>query len=270
MIRSDYHIHSNFSSDARASMEDMIEKAINLDLQRICFTDHLDYDYPQIEDGYNFMLNIDEYFKKINEVKERYASKIEIYKGLELGLQPHISKKLNELVEKYDLDFIIGSTHVIDKLDPYYPDYWSKKKEDEGIIQYFQSIIDSCKSFQGFHVYGHLDYIVRYIPNISKPYPYEQYADIIDEVLKTIIDQGKGIEVNTSGYKYIFKHPHPRSEILQRYKEMGGEIITIGSDAHEPGYVGYSFNQASTLLQSLGYKYYTTFVKGKPQFHKFT
>lgn len=268
MIKSDFHLHSNFSSDCDSSMEDMVEKAISLGIQKLCFTDHIDYDYPQTKDGYDFMLDLDKYFEKLVQIKNKYQSKIKIYKGIECGLQAHIAQDLKKMVETYDFDFIIGSSHVIDGQDPYYPDYWLDKSQEEGVNKYFQSIIDNCKTFDGFHVYGHLDYIIRYTPVVHEEYPYERYADIIDEVLQTIIEHGKGIELNTSGYKYIFNHPHPRVEILKRYKEMGGEVITIGSDAHEPKYLAYGFNKAADLLKALGYKYYTIFEKGKPIFEK--
>lgn len=267
MIKADFHVHSNFSSDADTRMEDMVEKAISLGIEKLCFTDHIDYDYPTFEGGHTFVFELDKYFKKLNSIKEEYSSKIKIYKGVECGIQTHIIKELKNL-ENYNFDFIIGSSHVIDGLDPYYPNYWLDRDEEEGVIKYFQSIIDNCKYFDGFHVYGHLDYIFRYTPVVHKKYPYEKYSDIIDEVLKTIIDEGKGIELNTSGYKYIFNHPHPRIEILKRYKEMGGEIITIGSDAHEAKYLAYGFDKAASLLKEIGYKYYTIFEKGKPIFEK--
>ncbi len=294
MLIADYHVHSDFSSDGLATMEQMIEKAIHLGLKRLCFTDHMDYDYPQVSD-YSFVFDMEERQRKLLKLKEIYHSKIELLSGVELGLQPQIKDRMESLVKQYPLDFVIGSIHVVDRKDPYFPEYWTDITEEEGIRRYFQAIIDNVKLYGGFHVCGHIDYVVRYIPtaiaykhvlraDFSNPeielrrkeayekvysvYRYEKYADLLDEVLKTLLAQGKGIEVNTSGLRYGLKYTHPRTEVLKRYRELGGELITIGSDAHGPEHLGYDFPKVEELLKSLGYRYYATFVQGKPVMEK--
>ncbi len=290
----DYHVHSDFSSDGQASMEQMVEKAIRLGLKRLCFTDHMDYDYPQMMSGYSFVFDIDEQQKKLREIKERYRSKIEILNGVELGLQPQIGEQMTSLLKHYSFDFVIGSTHVVDHIDPYYPEFWEHITEEEGIRRYFREIIDNCRLFPDFHVCGHIDYIVRYIPtaisyrqvlragctpeNIHKweeandkiysIYSYKKYADLLDELLKTLLSLGKGIEVNSSGLRYGLRYPHPRIEVLKRYRELGGDLITIGSDAHNPDQLAYDFPIVAELLRSLGYRYYACFDQGKPVMEK--
>lgn len=270
MISSDFHVHSDFSSDSKAPMEEMINQAIKLGLKTLCFTDHMDYDYPK-EYEYSFNFDLDKYVKKLELMKEKYKSQIDILTGIELGLQPHIVDSMEALINSYSFDFVIGSIHVVDKIDPYYPQYWEGRTEEEAILRCFEVIHECCQAYQGFNVCGHIDYIVRYAPS-SKPhykkYKYPYYADIIDEILKTLLSHGKGIEVNTSGYKYGLGHTHPTTEILKRYKELGGEIITIGSDAHKPEHLCYDFSTVRGLLKSLGYKYYTTFKSGKPSMVK--
>lgn len=268
MIIADYHVHSDFSSDSKAPMEEMVKKAISLGLKRICFTDHMDYDYPKVSD-LTFLFDFEAYIKKINFLKEKYKTDINILTGIELGLQPHLTKQLTDLVNSHPVDFIIGSSHVVDHYDPYYKEYWEGKTKKQGMQAYFQSIIDNCRAFQGFHVYGHIDYIVRYVPkhlDEEIEYSYNDYAEILDEVLKTILHYERGIEVNSAGLKYGLSFPHPKVEILQRYRELGGEIITIGSDAHLPEHLCYEFNKIGELLRSIGFKYYTTFIQGKPVF----
>jgi len=269
LITADYHVHSNFSSDGHASMEEMIEEGIRLGLKTLCFTDHLDYDYPPISE-YDFLIDPEEYKKKIIRMKELYHSKIEILHGIELGLQPHLSDRCHSLLKQYDFDFIIGSSHLVNQWDPYYPDYWVDKSAKEGIKEYFQSIIENCKAFDGFQVYGHLDYIIRYIPNPPQnmTYDYFDYQDLLDEILKTIIHMGKGIEVNTAGLKYGLPYPHPYPPVLKRYQELGGEIITIGSDAHRPEHLCFRFDVIPEYLKNLGFRYYTKYRKGKPVFEK--
>lgn len=270
MINADFHLHSDFSSDGKATMEQMIEQAIRLKLKKLCFTDHMDYDYPPVSE-YKFVFDPDQYCMKIAKLKDKYQGKIELLTGIELGLQPHLKDRLTSLVQNYPFDFIIGSSHVVDHIDPYYPQYWENKTKTEGIRAYFQSIVDNCKAFQGFHVYGHLDYIIRYAPGEIKDnadYTYRDYADLLDEVLKTILSYGKGIEINTAGYKYGLGYAHPKAEILKRYRELGGELITIGSDAHRPEHLCYDFKLIPEFLKSLGFRYYATFAGGKPIYEK--
>jgi histidinol-phosphatase (PHP family) len=267
MIIADYHVHSHFSSDSKATMDEMIEKAITLGMNKICFTDHMDYDFPP-ESGLPFVFNPDEYFKELQEKKEKYKDQIKVLKGIELGLQPYLSERYSNLLKAYDFDFAIGSSHLVNKIDPYQSKYWEDKTEEEGIYSYFQCIIENVKSNVDFHVYGHLDYVVRYAPNKNQNYSYKKYADIIDEMLKTIIHSGKGIEINTSGFKYGLGFAHPQTDLIERYKELGGELITIGSDGHKPEHLGYDFPKAEQLLLSIGFKYYATFENKKPIFEK--
>jgi histidinol-phosphatase (PHP family) len=204
-------------------------------------------------------------------MKEKYKSQIEILTGVELGIQTHVIDRMETLVNTFPFDFIIGSVHVVDHIDPYYPEYWENKTEEEGILRCFKAIKEACLSFHGFHVCGHIDYIIRYAPSSKiqyKEYSYPYYSDVLDEILKTLLEHGKGIEANTSGYKYGLGHPHPKTEILKRYKELGGDIITIGSDAHLPEHLCYDFDRIAQLLKDIGYKYYTTFKEGKPLMEK--
>lgn len=271
MIIADYHVHSNFSGDSQAPMEQMIERAIQFGLKRLCFTDHMDYDYPHKGD-ISFVFDPEEYVSKLRLLKEQYAKQIEILTGIELGLQPQVTEYFKSLTKEYSFDFAIGSSHVVDYVDPYFPLFWEHRTKEEGIRAYFQSIIDNCKLFKDyFNIYGHLDYIIRYVPTTDgkkADYSYTDYADLLDEVLKTIIECGKGIEVNTAGFKYGLGYAHPKVEVLKRYRELGGELITIGSDAHKPEHLCYDFHLVPPLLQSLGYQYYATFVQGKPIYEK--
>lgn len=113
---------------------------------------------------------------------------------------------------------------------------------------------------------GHLDYVVRYGKNQAESYAWYQYADCIDEILKHLIYNGKGLELNTAGLKYGLGFAHPYPEILRRYKELGGEIITIGSDAHRPEHIAYDFAKAKEILKRFGFKYYSQFTGRKVMF----
>ena len=258
----DQHMHCNFSGDSTASPESMIDKAIELGLSGVCFTDHLDFDYRE-EPGL-FDLELDKYYDSIQKLKQQYSDRIKIHYGIELGLQPHVVKENLAVTDKYPFDFVIGSSHVFHHIDPYYPEYYKGKTEDEAYLEYFESILENLNTDVDFDVYGHIDYVVRYGPNKNKFYSYKKFADIIDEILKKIICTGHGIEINTAGFKYGLGHPNPTEDIIKRYSELGGEIITIGSDGHKPEHLAYDFNKIPALLNSCGFDYYTVFEDRKP------
>lgn len=260
----DAHMHCHFSGDSDAPAEDMIQAAISKNLAGICFTDHLDIDYRE-EPGL-FDLDVDSYFKEISALKAKYEHIIPIHFGIEIGLQPHVVQQNLNISRKYPFDFIIGSSHVVNGVDPYYPNYYEGRSEDEAYMEYFESILKNIATEADYDVYGHLDYVVRYGPNKNQYYSYDKYKDIIDEILRQLISNGKGIELNTAGFKYGLSHPNPTEEILSRYKELGGEIITIGADGHKPEHIAYDFEKVPALLRNAGFKYYTVFSERKPEF----
>ena len=260
----DTHMHSHFSGDSEADPAAMVAAAKTAGLSGICFTEHLDYDYPG--DPELFLLDADNYMDAIRTLSAVYLKDFPILTGLELGLQPHLSERHKMLLEKYDFDFIIGSSHVVHGMDPYYPEYYVNKTEEVAYREYFSSILENITVFDGFDVYGHLDYVVRYGPNKNKYYSYTTYQDIIDEILKALIARGKGIEVNTGGFRNELGHPNPTEDIIRRYRELGGEIITLGSDAHAPEHVAYDFEKIPDLLREAGFRYFTVFEKRKPSF----
>ena len=181
----DTHIHTGFSGDSHAEPENMVKRALSLGLRGICITDHLDYDYP--DDPELFLLPLGEYAATIHRLQEKYRDKLPIRFGIELGLQTHLAQKLYMLLEKYPFDFVIGSSHVVHGIDPYYPAYYEGRSERSAYLEYFESILENIRAFDGFDVYGHIDYVVRYGPNKNAEYSYEKYKDVIDEILKTLI-----------------------------------------------------------------------------------
>ena len=266
MIISDYHNHTYFSADCDASAESMIEKAISLGLSYLCITDHMDPDmnFPDMD----FTFDIPEYQKKHKEWKEKYKDRIQILTGIELGLQPHIAKDLTQILASGHFDFVIGSAHLCDGIDPYFPEYWVGKTEHEGTYRYFEYILECIQAFDDFDVFGHVDYIVRYGPTKAENYSYHKYKEILDEILKALISKNIGLELNTAGLKYGLGFAHPHMDILKHYKELGGEIITVGSDGHKPEHLAYDFDKVPAILKEAGFEYYTIFEDRKPSFIK--
>lgn len=251
-------------------MEEMIQKGITLGLSTMCFTEHNDFDYPASEDVPEgmFLLNADSYLYDLLKLKEKYAGRINLLFGVEIGLQPHLSRQNAAFIKAHDYDFIIASSHICNGIDPYESVFFEGRPPEDAYREYFESIFDNLKVFGNFDVYGHLDYVVRYSPAKDNGYSYEMYREIFDKILKKLIDTEKGIELNTAALAKGLKQPHPCTDILKRYRELGGEIITIGSDAHEPSQIAFSFDRAADILKDCGFQYYTTFEKRSPSFHK--
>ena len=269
-ILTDFHMHSSFSGDSDTPMEEMIQKGIELGLTHMCFTEHNDFDFPVCDEtpAGTFELNVDAYLYDLLKYREKYKNKINILFGIELGLQPHIIRQNSILAKSYDFDFIIGSSHICNQKDPYYPPFYEGRSEEEAYREYFESILENIKKFSNFDVYGHLDYVVRYGPNKDQNYSYAKYQDIIDPILELLIDKSKGLEINTGGLKSGLKDLHPCTDILKRYRELGGEIITIGSDAHTPNVITNHFERAAEVLRECGFRYYTIFEKRIAEFKK--
>lgn len=264
MITSDFHLHTNFSNDSNTLPEHQIQAAISHQLSHICITDHEDFGYPTGE----FQLDIPAYTSQMELLREKYSNQIHMEIGIEAGLRPDYTKEITSLLSSYPFDFIIGSSHVVKGKDPYNADFWENRNEQDGIILYLEETLKNIQLFDNFDVYGHIDYIIRYVPSGKRFYSYGDYGDLLDSILICLIQKGKGIECNTGGYKYGLGHPNPHEDLLKRYQELGGEILTIGSDAHAPQHVGYAFDKLPDLLLSCGFRYYTTFHNRQPQFHR--
>ena len=234
-IKADCHLHSSFSGDSQAPMPEMIDKGLALGLETMCFTEHNDFDYPRTEEGPGtiFLLNTDSYLYDVLRCRAKYEGKMRILFGVELGLQPHLADR-NE-------DFISA---------------------------YFAETLENLKCHDDYDVLGHLDYIVRVAPTKDKNYSYDKYKDAIDPILELLVQQGKGLELNTGSFRYGLRQPHPCTDVLRRYHELGGEIITVGTDAHKPQDVGSYLDLASEILQLCGFKYYTIYEKRSPEYHK--
>ncbi len=265
-IRYDCHLHSDFSGDSDTPCEMQVRRALELGLSGLCFTEHHDPDYPP-DEGIGFTVNFADYFARMQKIREQFANRIRIGIGMEFGIQPHLGGVLLELSGRWPFDFIIASQHILDGKDPYDPAYFEGRSEEECYREFLAAQLDTLKllPLSGFDTLGHMDYIVRYGPNRNRFYSYKKYADVIDPLLRFLIDNGKCLEVNTGGLRYGLGETNPCTDVLRRYRELGGEMITVGSDAHEPRWLAHDFDRTADLLTELGYKYYTVFERHKPR-----
>ena len=271
MHLADYHVHSEFSSDSKEKLENIFGTAIKKGLKEIAITDHLDLDYPEGE--LSFMLDFEKYIETLKEYREVYKKWLDIKIGIELGLQPHLKNnpELNKILQCKDLDFIIGSTHVVDGMELDQNSFYKGITKDEAHERYFKTIYENVKAFEGYSVCGHMDFIKRYGGKHHRDHKimdYVKHMDAIDAILKTIIEKGSGLEVNTSGYRYGLGEQSPCGLILKRYKELGGEIVTLGSDAHTAQDIAKDFDKAAKALKQQGFNYYSVFNKKNIEFKK--
>lgn len=261
-MKCDYHIHSYYSDDSNTSMERQIKRACELGLDEICFTDHVDYgvrfediDYPR-------------YFAEIARLREKYAGKISVHSGLECGVQVHTIPEYESLYETYsgEIDFILLSVHQVDNLCFWNQEYQSGKSQAEYNWGYYEELLRVVQRYQDYSVLAHLDLIVRY--DMAGVYPFSKVKDIIAEILTAVINSGKGIEINTSSWRYGLKDTQPSREILTLYHDLGGEILTLGSDSHSPEFVHDHMSEARDILRSIGFRRFCTFEKMKPVYHE--
>lgn len=255
----DTHVHSKFSTDSELDMEAGIIRAIELGLTGITFTDHLDVDFVDHEDEYQYDFN--EYFTKLNTLRDRYYGKIEILSGVELGIQPHVIDETKKRIEGFEFDYVIGSTHLIHRRDPYYGTYFIDGiSKIASYDEYLTELFDNLKLYHNYCTMGHIDYIVRYAHFNDSRFLYKEHADILDEIFRFIISHSIALEINTSTY---LRQPLD-TDLIKRYKELGGELITIGSDAHSVDRIGCNFDIYSGIIKECGLPYLFHYKDMKP------
>ena len=265
-MKTDIHMHSDFSGDSDTAPEEMILGAIEKGLETICFTDH--YDKDDTEWGPEGIFEPEKYFQELVPLAEKYKDKIDVRIGVELGLRPYLGAYYKDFTQKYPFDFVIGSVHSVQGTDPAAGKLFVNRTDEEVYRLTFQETLEDIKNFSDFDVLGHMDYVVRYGKEQEKSYSYEKFSDEIDAVLKFLVENGKGLEMNTAGLKYGLPFAHPHPDVLKRYRELGGEIVTVGADGHKPEHIAYDFHKVSAILKGCGFQYYAEFRGRKPIFRR--
>ncbi len=269
MILPDYHLHTCFSGDCETPVEELINKAIAMGMESIAITDHNDLDFPDTPDKVTFDLDIDNYIKELVGLRDRYRDRIRIKIGVEQGVMQSTCNTLDSYTKEHPgIDFVICSSHVVNGMDPYYPEAFYGNDEKAVYRTYFEEILYNVTHFNDYSVYGHIDYILRYGPTKGDNFVFNEYEELFREIFKNIIMNGKGIEINTGSLYRGLTFMHPQDDILRCYKDLEGEIITVGSDSHDLNHIGYAFDNAKQRLLKNGFRYYTEFTDMKPEFKK--
>ena len=258
----DYHMHSRVSFDGHDTGEAMAKAALAAGLKEICFTDHLDYDPLGLMPDMTF--KTEDYNAEYDNLD---VPGLLIRRGVEFGMTVDNREQFKKDLQRRHFDFVLGSIHFVDDLDVYYPPYWENKTVFQAERRYLEATLDCVKLHDDFDVLAHLTYLAKSTSHPApRPIPYAEHREIIDEILKVLAAKGKGMEVNTSGMDRCGDFL-PSMDMFRRFKELGGEIITVGTDSHQCCRVGqYSFDVCNYFKDIFGYV--CTFADRKPIFHK--
>lgn len=262
----DCHVHSIFSGDCDTAADNSCKAAIEAGLEGIAFTDHLDIDYPVVDILFN--IDFSKYSAFMDKLKPDYAGRLKVLKGIEVGLQPHVAEETNRVVETYVFDYVIGSVHVIDGVDPYYGKYFAGRTMRDAYARYLQTIDQCLDIYTDFDAIGHIGYLVRYADYEDRMLRHADYSDLLDSILIKLVHLGKGLEINSSGYRNGLGEPIPGYDIVERFAELGGEIFCLGSDAHFAEHVGHSFTEIRKQLLDKGIRHAAYFENRKPVFYR--
>ena len=267
----DTHAHSQFSFDGeRTTVEKSTKAAIEKGLGGICFTDHCDFYVPPMKADFepivNEEFNVPAQQAEIDRVRglildgeygRAAAKKFRLLKGVEIGLYNSCRPKIKEYVASHQFDEIIASVHYLDDVDPYCGGvYYKGKNWKEAYGHYLETILKEAKWLgEGFDIIGHFDYVARYAPYPKESITYHDFADLFDELLTFLAQNGKGLEINTKTYKkYGLRTPELDRDILIRFLELGGEILTLGSDAHDTERIGDKFDYYAQFIKPCGFR----------------
>ncbi|WP_312641439.1 histidinol-phosphatase HisJ family protein [Hydrogenoanaerobacterium sp.] len=258
----DSHTHSDNSFDGTHSVMFMCEAAVQKGLLGIAITDHADMDYLEEQ---QFLQRLKQSYFDVRKARMAYGNSFILSSGIELG-EPDADYELAERVLALDeFDFVIGSIHTVqDKNDFYYNDF--QQVDPYGLLGcYFERMLKLVQ-WNKFDVLGHFTYPMRYILRDGRrDVTLERYDDIIDEILRLTVQNGRGIEINTSGLRQDMGETMPPLKYIKRFKELGGEIITIGSDAHRAEHLGSNIADGMELAREAGFAYFSFFKQREPR-----
>lgn len=262
-MNANYHFHSICSFDADYPLTEMCAAAQSAGLRHLCLTDHCDLvdEYGKPDDSFSWE-------KEDAQLKQARADfpELEIRRGVELGeaiLRPDAAERL--LSEK-GIDFVLGSMHnALSGLDYYWIEFESEDHCYRLMEEYLQCLLRLSKT-DYFDSLSHLTYPLRYMRGKAGfQVDFRRYDDLVQEILKTLVHRGKALELNTSGYRNNNGEPLPPEYMLKRYRQLGGDLITIGTDAHEPAHMTDGLERGCALLRSCGFRYLTLYKERKPQ-----
>ena len=255
----DYHLHTRHSFDGQMTVSTLCDAAIQKGLSEICIADHTEFGHPSPSS--DVPPNIEEWSKEIDIARQEYPA-IVIRKGIEIGDNPLCRDRIKKWHLALDVDFLLLSLHLVQNQDPYWPEFFDGRSMDAAYQKYVEAKLESVLAWNKdeYDALAHLGYCAKF-----SPYPIEQRPlrrhhapDLFDQILRVLVYNGKPLEINTSGIRSM-RESIPGKELLIRFHELGGEFVTIGSDAHHPNNVGFWIAEAQQLAVACGFRYQATF-----------
>lgn len=262
MYLTDYHLHTQRSPDGFEPIEAMCERAIQMGISEIAITDHVDF---VSHDVYTVECDPAHSHEDITRAQQQFADRLKVRRGVEIGQPQANPKDYHRYMDAYSHDFIIGSIHNLkNDADVYYFNY--RELDCEKVYdEYVQQMLELARDYD-FDVMGHLTYPLRYMYRDGKTVDLSHWEGEFRQLFRQLIESGRGIEVNTSGLRQEIGQTLPPLSLVKLYRQCGGEIITIGSDAHMKKDLGFGIRAAQDLLKEAGFTHLTVFEQRKPQF----
>lgn len=264
----DTHTHSQFSPDSKTKVSELLLQARQTGAGGVCITDHLDLDAPRNPGLFEF--SIDAQQKEIKERTREIFPKggCKVLRGIEIGLTPENLEHSGKYIAGHTFDQIIASIHFVDGEDPYYGNYYEGKDFRQAYGRVLQLVFETARDFADFDIIGHFDYVARYAPYEVRDIRYKDFPDEFDTLLRFLAENGKALEINTKTYDFHGSHLQVLDEnILSRFKELGGEFITLGSDSHDAGRLCDKFEMFAEICSNCGFPRLTYFEGRKPRLY---
>ena len=265
MIPFDLHTHCTLSFDGRSSAEEMVSQAAKLGLKHYALTDHVDLG-DHADPDFDLEATVNGAREQIPALREKYADRLDVIYGVELGQAVHDHELAEKLLAENDYDFVIGSTHNIRGYDDFYFLDYRENDPVELLGIYFGELLETAETAD-FDIMAHITYPLRYITGeYGTVIDMKRYDGIIGEIFRMLIRNGRGIEINTSGLRQKIGVTMPDAPLVKRYYELGGRILTIGSDAHCADDLGKGIAEGIELAKACGFSEIAVFKGRKPTF----
>lgn len=253
----DFHVHTDASFDCETPVDAVCQSAIAAGLSGLCITDHVE----MVDDEAHIRAAAEASLKNCRRAQEQYGHRMQVFTGIELGEPLYNLPLCNDIVSKGQYDFVLVSIHRLgEEPDYYFQDFappsgisqadWIQRE----LARYFDEVLRTVQ-WGKFHALAHLTYPFRYLPADYR-YDYRFWQDQIDAILSEMARRGLALEINTAGLRTPMGLTQPDWPIIQRFRELGGEYVTFGSDAHLPQQVGAGLEEAARLARQAGLRPY--------------
>lgn len=264
MYKVDYHLHTEHSMDSQMPLTTLCKAALDAGLNEICLTEHTEFGHPIQET--DVPPNMPAWFADIEKAQQMFPNLV-IRAGIEIGDNPVTRDRIKAWHLAQPLDFMLLSLHLVDNEDPYFIDFFDGKDQNTLYRRYVESKLESALAWEPaeYDAMAHLGYCAKFAPYPieTRPLRYKHAPDTFDALFKRLAQNGKALEINTSGYARMGESI-PGKELLQHFRRAGGEFVTLGSDAHTPEAVAQHLDDARDLAKECGFRYLLTFEKRSP------